>query len=99
MKSLEFRGDITLEEVFNEHKAVIYESVVHAIRDNLKLSEPEVPVIKIIINEIEYSINLGHEKFLRCLDQAIAFYEQLEEYEKCQECLEISNNLRKKELV
>lgn len=101
MKSLQFNGDITLEEVFNDHKAVIYDSVVTSIRENLSsTSDNDIPIIRITINKIEYSINLGRDKFERSLNQAIAFYEDLEEYEKCQLCLEIKNKLKKnKELT
>lgn len=96
MKSLKFNGDITLEEVFNEHKALIYDSVVSSIKENLSSSNlDEVPIICITINKIEYSINLGRDKFERSLSQAISFYEELEEYEKCQVCLDLKNKLKK----
>lgn len=101
MRSLKFNGDITLEEVFNEHKSLIYDSVVSSIKDNLASTDSsDVPIILITINKIEYSINLSREKFEQSLDQAIAFYEELEEYEKCQSCLDIKNKVKKnKELT
>jgi hypothetical protein len=96
MKSLKFNGDITLEEVFNEHKALIYDSVVHSIKENLSSSNSDdVPIIGITINQVEYSINLGRDKFDRSLAQAISFYEELEEYEKCQMCLTLKQELKK----
>lgn len=96
MKSLNFSGEVTLEEVFNEHKALIYDSVVNSIKDHLfEAGDADVPIIRITINKIEYSINLGREKFERSLDQAIAFYEELEEYEKCQLCLDLKNEIKK----
>lgn len=96
MKSLNFSGEITLEEVFNEHKSIIYDSVVTSIKENmLTQSEKDVPIIRITINKVEYSINLGRDKFERSLNQAIAFYEGLEEYEKCQDCLELKQKIKK----
>lgn len=101
MKSLKFSGDITLEEVFNEHRALIYDSVVSSISENLSApSQDAVPIICITINKVEYSINLDRDKFERSLDQAISFYEELEEYEKCQTCLDLKKQLKKnKELA
>lgn len=96
MKSLNFNGDITLEEVFNEHKSLIYDSVVSSITEHLSSTDTtDIPIIRITINKTEYSINLGRDKFERSLEQAISFYEELEEYEKCQLCLEIKDTLKK----
>lgn len=97
MASLKFNGEITLEEVFSQHKILIYDNVLSAIEknyDDLKLNE--IAIIKITINEVEYSIKLSREKYVGALESAILFYEKEEEYEKCQACLNIINQLTKK---
>jgi hypothetical protein len=96
MKTLKFQGDIGLDEVFNQHKIEIYDNLLRSIgcsyQDN---SKNEVTIVKISINEIEYTINLSREKFVKGLEGAITFYESCEEYEKCAECLKIINALKK----
>lgn len=97
MASLKFNGEITLEEVFNQNKIFIYDKVIKAIEKSYDDSSvEETPIVQISINEIEYSIKLGKEKYLGALESAIVFYEKLEEYEKCQRCLNIINKLTKK---
>jgi hypothetical protein len=56
-------------------------------------------VIKISINESEYTINLSRDKFISGLEGAISFYEACEEYEKCAECLKIINTLKKNNTI
>jgi hypothetical protein len=56
-------------------------------------------VIKISINESEYTINLSRDKFISGLEGAISFYEACEEYEKCAECLKIINALKKNNTI
>jgi hypothetical protein len=97
MKSLKFNGDITLDEVFNKNKAIIYDSVLEKIKD--AYSDPnclEVKVINIEINGVDYSINLARERFISSLENAIEFYVGLEEYEKCQLCVDIIAVLKSK---
>jgi hypothetical protein len=97
MQSLKFNGDITLDEVFNQHRILIYNNVLDAIQKNYK--DPAIEEIKIVtitLNNIEYSINLSRSKFVSGLENAISFYEAAEEYEKCQSCVDIINDLNKK---
>jgi hypothetical protein len=56
-------------------------------------------VIKISINESEYTINLSRDKFVSGLEGAISFYESCEEYEKCADCLKIITALKKNNAV
>jgi len=95
MKILKFQGDIGLDEVFNHHKIEIYDNLLLSIKNHyLDKNYSEVTVIKISINESEYTINLSREKFISGLEGAISFYESCEEYEKCAECLKIINALK-----
>lgn len=98
MTSLKFKGDITLDEVFSRHRITIYDKLVQAIRgsyENEKIDE--IKVINIEINNVEYSINLAKNKFISGLENAISFYEQIEEYEKCNGCLEIIKKIKEEQ--
>lgn len=96
MTSLRFKGDITLDEVFDHHRIAIYDRVVEAIKNSYQdPSIPEVKVVNIEINETEYSINLARAKFIGGLESAMSAYEKIEEYEKCQLCLDIIKELKK----
>jgi hypothetical protein len=97
MASLKFKGEITLDEVFSQNKIFIYDNVLASIEKSYKnLKIDETHVVQISINEIEYSIKLSRDKYVGALEGAILFYESAEEYEKCQLCLNIINELTKK---
>lgn len=90
MVSLKFSGDITLEEIFVNHRTVIYDKVVEAIQSNYSnLSVSKIRVLNILLNDFEYSIDLSRDKFISGLTSAISAYEHAEEYEKCQTCLDL----------
>jgi hypothetical protein len=100
MRSLRFNGDITLDDVFHHHKTLVYDSVVQAIeKHGMKKGKDEVEVLSISINGVDHTVNLSRSKFVDGLYNAIKFYEELEEYEKCQHCLTLINQLKKKELA
>ena len=95
--SLKFNGNITIDEVFSQNKSIIYDNVLKKIGEShLDQSVTEVKVITITINKVEYSITLGRDKFIASLENAISFYESVEEYEKCQECLNIISDIKLK---
>jgi len=99
MNILKFQGDIGLTDVFNQHKVEIYDNLFKAIHESyLNDTINEVTIVKISINEIEYTINLNREKFLSGMEGALSFYESCEEYEKCAECLKIINALKNKQM-
>lgn len=90
MKTLKFQGNIELDEVFNCHKPEIYDNLLTEISANYSdLTLNQVTVVKISINDTDYSINLSRDKFISGLNGAITFYESTEEYEKCAECLKL----------
>jgi hypothetical protein len=96
MKILKFQGDIGLDDVFNRHKIEIYDNLLQSIKNHyLDDNHSEVTVIKISINESEYTINLSRDKFISGLEGAISFYESCEEYEKCADCVKIITALKK----
>jgi hypothetical protein len=96
MRTLKFQGDIELDEVFNSHKIEIYDNLLQSIKQNYSdESNSTITIVKISINETQYTIDLSRDKFISGLEGAINFYESLEEYEKCAECLAIITELKK----
>jgi hypothetical protein len=96
MPSLKFDGNITLEEIFVQHKTLVYDSVVQAIGScyDDPLVE-EVDILSISINGTDHTINLNRSKFIDALHNAIEFFQRREEYEKCQACLIMINEMKK----
>lgn len=100
MKVLKFQGDIGLDDVFNRHKIEIYDNLLYSIKNHyLDKNHSEVTVIKISINESDYTINLSRDKFISGLEGAISFYESCEEYEKCADCVKIITALKKNNIM
>ena len=96
MTSLKFTGEVSLEEIYAQNKSIIYDSLFKSIKKSYKnKSVQEIEVIKISINDIEYSIKLNREKFISSLESIISFYEETEEYENCQTCLNMIDELKK----
>jgi len=92
--NLKFSGDITLEQIFQEYQTQIYDTMVESIVSSIQAGlKNEVNVVTITINSKEYSIGLVPEKFYLALSSAISYYEKLEEFEKCQRCLNIIKSL------
>lgn len=96
---LKFQGNIDLDEVYDRHKIEIYDNLLKSISESyLDETKKEVTVVRISINDVEYTINLSREKFITGLMGAIKCYEAFEEYEKCAECLKIINALKNKKM-
>jgi hypothetical protein len=99
MASLKFDGEITLDQVFNSHRGMIYDQVLAKIKESYQdLTIYQVKIISIQINEVTNSINLPRNKFVSGLENAIEYYVEHEEYEKCQICLNIINDIKEKNL-
>lgn len=97
MPSLTFSGEVSLESVFSQHKKLIYDSVVEAIQKNY--SDPTIEsinVVNITINNVKNSVNLTRNNFVQGLERAIQYYVELEEYERCQMCLDIITEIKSK---
>lgn len=95
-RKLLFNDDIAIDQIFNDYKMEIYRNVLYSIKENYKKDEIiEVNVVKISTQSKEYSINLTRDKFIVSLNKCISFFEPLEEYEKCQECINIINDIKK----
>lgn len=90
MIPLKFTGNISMEEIFTNHKTDIYDKVVEAIvKAHGDSTVDKVEVMTLTINDLEYTIDLSKDNFISSLESAIAVYETTEEYEKCQLCINL----------
>lgn len=86
-----------LDEIFKTHEEDIYNQVLNSIRENYKNpAKDNINVLSISTKDIDYSINLKREKFVASLEKCIAFFEIIEEYEKCKECVDMITELKSK---
>jgi hypothetical protein len=94
-RKLHFEGDVTIDQLFNDYKTEIYDNVLASIKENYKKDEmDEINVVKISTQSKEYLINLTRDKFVAMLERCISYFEPLEEYEKCQDCIDIIDEIK-----
>lgn len=96
MKRINSKEGETLDDIFRNHEYEIYNQVLESIKHGyLDPGAKDINVISISTKDIDYSINLKRQKFVPSLEKCISFFEKIEEYEKCQECMNIINELKK----
>lgn len=96
MSKLKFQGEFTVEKLFTQYKWEIYDNIIKSIRENHK--NPliqEVEIVEITTRDTRYPIILSRERFVDSLNKCIEFFEALEEYERCQACVDIINDINK----
>jgi len=94
MRKIQFTGDATIEEIYEVHKREIYNNVLTLIEKNYKnLEINEINVVQISTQSKDHVIALTRDKFTPILNRCISFFEKLEEYEKCQVCVNIINDI------
>lgn len=104
---MEFNGDFTIEQIFADYKKDIYKNVLASIKENYqKCEKGKINVVEILVHTNasgvlgkkidKYKIDLSRDKFIATLKSCIEFFEGLEEYELCQECLNIINEINNK---
>ncbi len=97
MRKLQFTGDATIEEIYEIHKSEIYNNVLELIEKNYRSDEIyEIDVVKISTESKDHIITLTRDKFIASLNRCIAFFEKLEEYEKCQVCVNMITEIKNK---
>jgi hypothetical protein len=97
MRTLQFSEDFTIDQIFESHKVEIYDTILDSIRSTYQSDPDQISILTISTSSKEYSINLTSDKFESSLEKCIVFFESIEYYEKCQECLDILNDLKKKQ--
>jgi len=95
MKTIISKGEKTLDEVFENHKSEIYYQILTSIQENYStLHSDPIQILKISTELVDYSINLDRNKFITSLNKCIKFFESTEEYEKCQECVDLISKIK-----
>jgi hypothetical protein len=95
MESLEYKEDISLDQVFKENDYIIKNAAFHAIHQNyFKRNKDCVLVITIIIRYTVYSIRMSRNHYITTLEACIITFKETEEYEKCLIANEIIKNLK-----
>lgn len=103
-RTIKFNEDLSIESILKDYELEIYNSILNSIKENFRECEKsEINVVNISMQTLNYTVNLPRNKVVKWLNTCISFYEKLEEYEKCQECVdiidEIQNNKTKKEPI
>ena len=95
MERLEYKEDISLDQVFKENDYIVKNAAFQAIHQNyFKRNKDCVLVITIIICNTEHSIRLSRNLYITMLESCITTFEKTEEYEKCLVANEIIKNLK-----
>ena len=87
----------TLKKFLVENKDIVYSAVLESINESYRDSSIDKIDILEISNDGEKSyMTLDRENWIRALEQAINFFQMpdIEEYEKCSECLSIIDYLK-----
>ena len=87
----------SLDDIFNKYQYEIYNQILNSIQlnyQNFKIDS--IKVVSISTSNSDYSISLSSDKFISSLESCIKFFESIEDYEKCQSCLNIINDIKNK---
>ena len=98
-KTIRVSKDIPIDQILKEYEYEIFNSALESMSKNYKNFDiEEINVINIRTESIDYNISLTRSKFKLWLNKCISFFETLEEYEKCQTCVEVLSYLNQNKL-
>jgi len=87
----------TLKKFLVENKDIVYSAVLESINESYRDSNTDkIDILEISNNGEKSYMTLDRENWIRALEQAINFFQMpdIEEYEKCSECLSIIDYLK-----
>jgi hypothetical protein len=94
-RTIKLSQDIPIEQILEKYEYEIFNSALDSMRSNYKnLNGDDINVVTIQTQSISYNIALTQGKFELWLTKCIEFFEKREEYEKCQECVDILKYLQ-----
>ncbi len=82
----------TLKNYLVENKDIVYSAVLESIKESyLNLNLDKIDILEISNNGEKSYMTLGRGNWIKALEQAIDFFQMpdIEEYEKCHECLSV----------
>jgi hypothetical protein len=74
-----------------EVKEVVIEEIVYAIKDAIKRKKSKIELFEVANSE--YYIELKKEQFKLSLQNAINYFLEKEEYDRCIECRDLMNSI------
>jgi hypothetical protein len=72
-------------------KEVVIEEIVYAIKDAIKRKKSKIELFEVANSE--YYIELKKEQFKLSLQNAINYFLEKEEYDRCIECRDLMNSI------
>ncbi len=94
MAPLRYNEDASTQSIFDRYKYAIFDHVIEAIeRSQSNPDWEKVEVMTIVIDGVEYTIDILRSNFALSLEAAIDLYEKAEDFEKCQRCLDLIKEL------
>jgi hypothetical protein len=87
----------TLKKFLVENKDIVYSAVLESINESYRDSSiDKIDILEISNNGEKSYMTLDRKNWIRALEQAINFFQMpdIEEYEKCSECLSIIDYLK-----
>lgn len=88
-----------LDEVQNylDNKRDIYKTILFAIDEALKNDATKIWLKGLKIMEEKVDAIADREDWQGCIEKALGFFEKVEDYESCQECVNLLNRVLEKQ--
>lgn len=80
------KPDELLDFDYEKNKKEIFDKIVKSISSALKKKSHQIYIKKLMIVDEEIDVVASQEDWPICLDKAINFYKQIEDYESCANC-------------
>ena len=80
------RTDQLLDFDYDSNKKEIFDKIVKAISSSLKKKSDQIYIKKLMIVDEEIDVVAAKQDWPICLEKAINFYKQIEDYEACANC-------------
>lgn len=80
------KPDELLDFDYEKNKKEIFDTIVKSIGSAMKKKAQQIYIKKLVIVDEEIDVVAGQEDWPDCLEKAINFYKQIEDYESCANC-------------
>ena len=80
------KPDELLDFDYEKNKKEIFDKIVKSISSAMKKKSHQIYIKKLMIVDEEIDVVAAQEDWPICLEKAINFYKQIEDYESCANC-------------
>ena len=87
------KPDELLDFDYENNKKEIFDTIVKSIDSAMKKKSQQIYIKKLMIVDEEIDVVARREDWPDCLDKAINFYKQIEDYESCANCQSILSKI------